>query len=119
MERTHHRLKAWQQSIELVSLVYISTKSFPRHEVYALTAQMRRSAVSIASNIAEGAARTSVKEFLNYLSMARGSLSELETQIIISQRLGYLKSDRKLDEKVEVMFQLIGGLIQSIKSKGA
>lgn len=90
-KRSHHQLKAWQKAIELVSYIYAITKQFPRQEIYALTDQMRQSAVSVPSNIAEGAARTTTGEFLNFLSIARGSLSELETQAIISQRLGYLE----------------------------
>ncbi|MEW6354304.1 MAG: four helix bundle protein [Pseudomonadota bacterium] len=79
MKRKHHELRVWQTAIMLVKEVYKITADFPRDEVYGLTSQMRRAAISIPSNISEGAARTSVKEFLQFLSVARGSLSELET----------------------------------------
>jgi len=116
-KRTHYRLKTWQLPIELVSHVYRITKQFPRQEIYALTNQMRRSAVSIPSNIAEGAARTTSREFLNFLSIARGSLSELETQIIISRRLGYLESNVEIEEKINELFLMLNGLMRSVKKK--
>ena len=116
-KRTHHRLKVWQKSVELVSHIYTVTKNFPREEIYCLTDQMHRSAISIPSNIAEGAARTTTREFLNFLSMARGSLSELETQIIICQQLGYMERDNDIDEKVEEIFGLLGGLMKSVREK--
>ena len=76
---------------------------------------MRRAAVSIPSNIAEGAARASKREFLNYLSIARGSLSELETQILISKELGYIQDEKFLIKEIDDIFGLINGLIVSIK----
>ena len=87
--KTHKDLEIWQLGIELVMDVYKTSKKFPKEEVYGLTAQMRRCAVSIPSNIAEGAARNSKKEFLQFLYIGLGSLSELETQVIIAQKLGY------------------------------
>lgn len=116
-KRTHHKLKVWQESIELVSQIYAVTTEFPRQEIYALTDQMRRSAVSVSSNIAEGAARTTMGEFLNFLSMARGSLSELETQVIISQRLGYMEDNHDIEERIDQVFRLLAGLIKAIKGK--
>ncbi|MEX2523784.1 MAG: four helix bundle protein [Gammaproteobacteria bacterium] len=116
-KRSHHQLKAWQKAIELVSHIYAITKQFPRQEIYALTDQMRRSAVSVPSNIAEGAARTTTGEFLNFLSMARGSLSELETQVIISQRLGYMEENHDIEEKIDEVFRLLAGLVKAIKKK--
>jgi four helix bundle protein len=116
-QRTHYRLKTWQLSIELVSHVYNVTKQFPRQEIYALTEQMRRSAISIPSNIAEGAARTTAREFLNFLSIARGSLSELETQIIISRRLGYLENNADIEEEINELFLLLNGLMRSVRQK--
>ncbi|MBC7344805.1 MAG: four helix bundle protein, partial [Clostridia bacterium] len=82
--RVHHELKAWQEAMALVREVYQATASFPAFEQYGLASQLRRAAVSIPSNIAEGAARESAKEFAQFLTMARGSLSELETQILIA-----------------------------------
>jgi four helix bundle protein len=88
--RCYRDLIAWQRSIELVSEIYLSTKSFPVNERFGLTAQIRRAAVSIPSNIAEGQGRCTTGEFRQFLGHARGSLLEVETQIFISANLGYL-----------------------------
>lgn len=109
MKRKHHDLDAWQVSIDLVKDVYCLTSSFPSHEVYALTSQIRRCAVSVPSNIAEGSARLTTKEFIHFLGIARGSLSELETQLIIALELGYLT--QLPSEKLDRLFALISGLI--------
>ncbi|MGB3776310.1 MAG: four helix bundle protein [Leeuwenhoekiella sp.] len=78
-------LKVWQKSVELVSQIYSSTKSFPKNKIYGLTSQIRRSAVSIPSNIAEGCGRKTSKDFKNFLSIALGSAFELETQLLIAK----------------------------------
>ena len=114
MKRKHHDLNVWQEAMELTREIYMATAQFPREEVYALTNQMRRAVVSIPSNIAEGAARTSTKEFLQFLSIARGSLSELETQVILSENLGYLKDKSHLLARIDRTFGLLGGLINSV-----
>ncbi|MCC8559229.1 four helix bundle protein [Xanthomonas vesicatoria] len=88
-KRPHERLEAWRDSMELVEMVYRLAEVFPEQERYGLTAQLRRSAVSIPSNIAEGAARRSTPDYARFLSIARGSLSELDTQVQIAARLGY------------------------------
>ena len=90
---THRDLNVWKKSITLVKDVYVQTKSFPNEELYGLTSQLRRAAVSIPSNIAEGFARNSDKELLRFLSIALGSASELETQIIICNEIGYIKPE--------------------------
>lgn len=95
MRRKRHDLLVWQEAIQLVKMVYEVTAGFPRDELYGLTSQMRRAAVSVPSNIAEGAARFGTKEFLQFLAIARGSLSEIETQIIIANRLGFI-GNRKI-----------------------
>jgi len=100
--KTHKDLVIWQKSIDLVENVYALTKNFPREEMFALASQMRRAAVSIPSNIAEGAARQSNKEFIQFLYVALGSLSELETQCIISNRLGFIK-DENIVNAIEVI----------------
>ena len=87
-------LRVWQGGMDLVEEVYCLTKAFPRHEVYGLASQMRRAAVSIPSNIAEGYARQHRKEYLQHLSIAQASLAELDTQLEIAARLGYLSQDR-------------------------
>lgn len=115
MKRKHHDLRAWQEAISLVKDIYRITALFPKDEVYALTSQMRRAAVSIPSNIAEGAARTGDKEFLQFLSISRGSLSELETQVIIAGELGYLESTESILKKIDILFGLLGGLINSLR----
>lgn len=81
---SYQKLKIWQKAMELVGLVYDFTKNFPREEVYGLTSQMRRAAVSIAANIAEGSQRTSNKDFANFILMSKGSVAELETETILS-----------------------------------
>ena len=113
MRRKHHQLVAWQVAIELVKLVYGATSKFPREEAYGLTSQMRRAAISIPANIAEGAGRTTGKEFLQYLSIARGSLSELETLVHIAKELKYLDDTGDLEEASDRVFGLLGGLINS------
>lgn len=117
MKRTHHNLIVWQEAIILVKDIYCITKNFPKEETFGLTSQIRRAAVSVPCNIAEGAARTSNKEMLQFLSVARGFLSELETQVIISKELGYLKENTELKHKIDTVFSLLGGLINSIRKK--
>jgi four helix bundle protein len=101
----------------LVKEVYEATAEFPRDEIYALTSQMRRAAVSIPSNIAEGAARTGGREFLQFLAITRGSLSELETQVVLAKDLGYLQDNQQLLERIEKIFGLAGGLMNSLQKK--
>ena len=104
--------------MELVIETYRLTESFPAKETYGLTNQIRRAAVSVPSNIAEGAARQTRKEFVNYLHMAQGSLSELDTQLEIAKRLGYLKEKDwiTLDAEAERIDKMISGLIRHQKS---
>ena len=116
-KRKHHDLLVWQEAIALVQDIYTLTSRFPSEEMYALTSQMRRAAISIPSNIAEGAARTSKKEFMQFLSISRGSLSELETQVLLAHKIGYLPDNKAISEKIETIFSLLGGLMKSIKGK--
>lgn len=110
-------LKTWQAGIELVEQVYGLTRSFPKHEQYGLAGQMQRAAVSVPSNIAEGRARDSRQEYIRGLMMARGSLAELETQLVISARLKYIKADAPIFEQVRRCHRLIHGLITSLKDQ--
>jgi four helix bundle protein len=111
----HHDLIVWKEAIQIVKEIYKTTSTFPHQEVYGLTSQICRSAVSIPSNIAEGAARTSPKEFLKFLSIARGSLMELETQLILAKGIGYLAENNELFQKIEKIFSLLSGLMRSVK----
>ena len=115
--RKHHDLRVWQESIALVKKIYAVTELFPKTEIYSLTSQMRRAAISIPSNIAEGAARNSNKEFLQFLYISRGSLSELETHIIIAIELKYMNQIDEIENMIEKTYALLGGLIKSIKSR--
>lgn len=115
----HKDLDVWKNSISLVKNIYEITKSFPKEELYGLTNQMRRAAVSIPSNIAEGAARNHDKEFIQFLYISLGSLSELETQLIISFELNYL-SENLLNELINRLNQIraqISGLIKYLDKK--
>ena len=113
MRRAHHNLEAWREALGLVKAVYTATSAFPRTEQFCLTGQMRRAAISVPSNIAEGAARASSREFLKFLVIARGSLMELETQIWIAREQGYFRDGMEgdLEMRVEKVFALISGLI--------
>ena len=91
MKRSHRDLKVWQEVIGLVEFIYQLTSSFPAREQFGLTSQLRRAAVSVPANIAEGCARTGTKELLRFLSIAQGSLSELDTLVEVANRLGYLQ----------------------------
>jgi len=115
VRRKHHDLQVWQLAIRMVKDVYALTANFPPSETYGLTQQIRRAAVSVPSNIAEGAARNSTKEFLHFLGIARGSLSELETQIVIAREIGYLADHGPLERQIDDVFGLLGGLINSLK----
>jgi four helix bundle protein len=114
--KPHKKLEVWKKAIEFVTKIYKITETFPEHEKFILISQIRRSAISIPSNIAEGAARISKKEFINFLSIAQGSLSELETQLIISNNLGYLEEkDMHLLEELDEISRMIIGLIKFLK----
>ena len=117
MKKAHQRLEAWQQSMKLVKHIYRSTATFPREELYGLTSQMRRAAVSIPSNIAEGAARETTPEFLRFLYIARGSLAELETQALIARDLNYLIDAGLILEGTGRVSVLLNGLIRNLKAR--
>ena len=115
--RTHKDLDAWKEAIQLVEDVYNITKSFPKEEMYGLSSQLRRAAVSIPSNVAEGAARSSKKEFLQFLHMSLGSLSEVETQIIIAKRLDYLDDIGGIEQQIKAVRRLILGLMRYLRTR--
>ncbi len=112
----HKDLEAWKKSIELVTKVYSETKDFPQEEKYGLTNQIRRSAVSIPSNIAEGCARSSDKENARFIDIALGSLAELETQLIIAKNLNYIKQT-SLYNDINTVSALIIGLKKYLTQK--
>jgi four helix bundle protein len=116
VKRNHRSLKAWQRAIELVERVYAETRAFPQEELFGLTSQMRRAAVSVPANIAEGAARSGSRELLRFLSIAEASLSELDTHVGIALRLGYLKNDQLLGE-IDAVAGLLMGLSASVRKK--
>ena len=117
MGESYNDLIAWRKAMHFVREVYDSTRSFPKEELYGLTNQLRRAAVSVPSNIAEGQARFSPKEFRQFLSHARGSLVEIETQVLIAQDLGYLSSIRSADllREASELGRILNGLIASVK----
>jgi four helix bundle protein len=112
----HHKLDVWKRGIEFVTKIYKLTESFPRSEIYGLVQQMRKSAVSIPSNIAEGAGRNSKNEFKQFLSIAQGSLAELETQLLISRNLGFVKELDSLLIELDELSRMIIGLVRTLKS---
>lgn len=117
--RTHRDLDVWKKAINLVTLIYKYTVDYPKDEIYGLTSQIRRCAVSIPSNIAEGSARTTRKDFAHFLAIALGSVAELETQLIISKNLNYLPDDKLnelMDELVSIRRMTLG-LRKSINKK--
>ena len=117
--KNYRDLVAWQKAMDLVEMIYELTKGFPKEELYGITSQIRRAAVSIPSNIAEGQGRTSTKEFQNFLSIAHGSVREVETQVLIAQRLRYLQDGEA--QKVLALAgetgRLINGLLNSLSKR--
>ena len=119
MKRTHEDLRVYKAGMELVKEIYEITKAFPKEELYGITGQIRRAAVSIVANIAEGAARGSRKEFIHFLNISRGSLSEVEALIDVSHMIGYINDDIKdqLKNKSADVSSLLSGLINSIRKR--
>ena len=118
---THKDLRVWQQSIEMVTSIYLMTKTFPKEELFGLVSQLRRAAISVPSNIAEGYARGTEREKLHFLRMSSGSMSEVETQLLLSLNLGYVGQEMfdELSEKVTTVWKQLNALISSIKKKMA
>ncbi len=114
--KCHEDLELWKTSILLVKEIYIVTKAFPQEEKYVLVSQMRRSAISIPSNIAEGAGRKSQKEFIRFLSISLGSLTELETQLIISKELNYIQDIADTRIKIKKIRIMTSSLIKKLSS---
>ena len=116
--KTHKDLIVWKKSIEFVTKIYKETSNFPKDEIYGLVSQLRRASGSIPSNIAEGAARNSDKEFLRFLYIARSSASEIETRLLISENLNYIKgSQNNIDKDLLEILKMLTSLINNIKQR--
>ncbi|MDO8786621.1 MAG: four helix bundle protein [Sulfuritalea sp.] len=117
MKRGHRELRVWQEAMALVELVYAITSTFPKDEQFGLTSQMRRAAVSVPANIAEGAARNGTKELLHFLGIASGSLSELDTHLELSSRLKFVADASDVQNKIDQVSALIMALSKSLRQK--
>ena len=117
MKRNHRTLRVWQGAMDLVSEIYSATAAFPKNEQFGLTSQLRRAAVSVPSNIAEGCARGGTKELLYFLNVASGSLSEIDTQVEIAHRLGYTENVESLRDRIDGVFAMLVALIAALKRK--
>jgi four helix bundle protein len=117
--RSYQDLEVWQKAMDLVTMCYQTTAKFPKNEIYGLSSQLQRSAVSVPANIAEGRQRQHSKEFLQYLSIAYGSLAEVETHIQIAGRLNYLHEDQisNLLLKTAEIGKMLNGLRRSIEKR--
>lgn len=116
----YENLKVWQKSMDLVELIYLLTKEFPKTEMYGLSSQMKRCAVSIPSNIAEGSRRKTDKDFAQFLSIAFGSGAELETQLILAKRLGFVLHTSQYEKVVQLLhgvMKMLNKFIETISSK--
>jgi four helix bundle protein len=114
---THKNLQLYQLSLDLVVNVYKLTESFPRNEEFGLISQIRRASVSIPSNISEGASRGSTKDFIRFLNMTSGSLSEVETQLEIAERLKYIEIQDDLKNQILTIRKMLYRLKESLKKK--
>ena len=119
MIKNYKELKVWQKSYQLCLEVYRVTKGFPKEELYGLTSQMRRAAMSIPCNIAEGYGRKTTPEYIRFLYIAYGSTCELETQMVLAGDLGYIKNDRifELQSNIGEVERMLKALIKSLENK--
>jgi len=117
--RDYTKINAWQLADELTVTVYAETRTFPREELYGLTSQLRRASSSVPANIAEGSARGTRKDYLHFLHIARGSLSEAQYFIHLSSRLGYLEPAplQKLQQQTKSAFACLHGLIRAVENE--
>jgi len=116
MRKAHHQLLAWQLALELVEEIYRLTSNFPVEERFGLVSQMRRASVSVPANIAEGAARSSSQEFQRFLCIARASLMELETHLLLAEKLEFTTSTDHLHGRINRLYGLINGLIRRLET---
>ena len=119
MGKSFRDLTVWQKAIQLTISIYKLSGQFPESEKFGLTNQMRRAAVSVGSNIAEGYGRATIGEYIQFLGHARGSCSELETQIVIARALGFGKVERldSAEQLCDDVGRLLGGLLKSLRAK--
>jgi four helix bundle protein len=117
--RSYRELIAWQKTMDFVEAVYRTTARFPREEIYGLTSQIRRAAVSVPSNIAEGQGRNTTRDFLHFLSIAQGSVKEVETQVLIAERLTYVTKQVSggLVAQTTEVGRLLSGLSNALKKR--
>jgi four helix bundle protein len=115
-QKSYKNLIAWQKAMELVTAIYDATQGFPSHEQFGLISQLRRAAVSVPSNIAEGKEHYSNRDFVRFLRHARGSLAEIETQVLIAQQRTYLDNETtlKLTQHIDELGRILSGLIKSL-----
>lgn len=117
MKRNYQELKVWQRAMDLVTRIYATTNGLPDTEKFGLVTQLQRAAVSIPSNIAEGAGRNSPRDFLYFLSIARGSLLEVETQLLIGQRLGMLQMTDEIIDDIEAVFAMLAKMMDRLQNR--
>jgi four helix bundle protein len=119
LEKPHKKLDVWKSAMKATTMIYKLTDGFPEEEKFGLVSQMRRASISIPCNIAEGAARQGKREFKNFLSMAQGSLSELDTQLELTILLGYLSEDevKEVEGQLLRVDKMLTGLIRSLQKK--
>ena len=116
---SHRNLIAWREAMKLVEMVYRHSARFPKEELYTMVTQLRKAAISVPSNLAEGAARNSPKELLQFVGIASGSLAEVETQLELAVRLGYLDETTECTHQVSYVGRLLVGLRNSLRRKGS
>src|SRR5690606_22200201 len=115
--RNHKDLVVWQKAMSLARTIHVLTRSFPPEELFGITSQLRRAAVSIASNIAEGAARATTREFIQFLYVARGSLAEIETQLELAEGAGYTKRSEDIFTQADEVGKLLNAVIRGLRRK--
>lgn len=115
--KCHKDLDVWKRSMDLVTDIYQLTHAWPAHEQYGLTSQVRRAAISVPSNIAEGAARGSAKDFSRFLNIAQASLAEVETQLELAKRIGLIEEYSRLGNEMISVRRMLGGLKKSLSSE--
>jgi len=116
--KTHKDLDVWKKAMELAKTIYAITRAFPRSEMLGLTSQMRRAAVSVPSNIAEGSCRGTDPDFIRFLYISLGSLAELETQVMLASSLEYIKPDSEILSEINNIRPLLLGLLRHVKERG-